>query len=163
MAVEERRPEHRIAVWEPLREMTNLERRFRGSLGELFDWRLFPSLWPGRFEMFRTPSIEMVDKPDHLMVRVELPGMKREDIDVSVGEDGLTISGERKQDKDTKEEDYVYREHYYGTFRRIIPLPSSVQPDKVEAVYHEGILEVTLPKTPEAKPKKITISTKSSK
>ncbi len=163
MAIQVRKPENRLTVWDPVREMREMERRFRGSFGDLLDWRRFPTLWTREMERFWTPSVELIDKGDKYLVRAELPGMKIEDMEVSLGEDGLTISGERKQDKSVKEDSYVYQEHFYGSFRRTIPLPAAVVPEKVEASYEDGILEVTLTKSPEAKTRKIEIASGSGK
>ena len=160
MAIQLRKPEVRMTVWDPVRDMRDMERRFRGSFNDLLDWRLFPSLLTREMGRFWAPSIELIDKGGKYLVRAELPGMKTEDIEVSIDEDGLTISGERKQDKTEKEEHYVYQEHSYGAFRRTVPLPTGVDHDKVEASYENGILEVTLTKTPETKAKKIEISSK---
>ncbi len=160
MAIQERKPERRLTVWDPVRDMREMERRFRGSFGDLLDWRRFPTIWTREMERFWTPSVELIDKGEKYLVRAELPGLKREDMEVNIGEEGLTISGERKQDKSVKEEDYVYQEHFYGGFRRTIPLPTGVDPESVKASYEDGILEISLTKTPEAKPRKIEIGSK---
>ena len=164
MAVPIKRNERGVIRWDPIREMREMERRFQGGLGELFDWRTFPllrALTPG--EEYWSPAVEVIDHPDKFLVRTELPGMRIEDIDVSVRENTLFITGERKEDKKVKDEDYLYREHFYGSFCRTIPLPSTVKEDKIEAHYEDGILEVTVPKSEETKPKKIPISTKTEK
>ena len=160
MAIQLRKPEIRMTVWDPVRDMRDLERRFRGSFGDLLDWSTLPALLNREMDRFWAPSIELVDKGDRLLVRAELPGMKTEDIEVSIDEDGLTISGERKQDQSAKDEHYVYQEHFYGTFRRTIPLPASVDQDGVQASYENGILQVTLTKSPETKARKIEISSR---
>jgi len=104
------------------------------------------------------PAVDMHEDKDHVYVRVELPGMKKEEIEVSLHEGALTISGERK--RDTKhEEGEVYRaERFFGRFQRTVMLPSAVASDKVKAAYKDGVLTVTLPKTEEAKPKQIDVS-----
>jgi HSP20 family protein len=89
--------------------------------------------------------------------------MKKEDLDISVVGDTLTISGERKTETEVKDEDYRHCELCYGKFSRSITLPSAVETGKVEASYENGILEITLPETKETKPKKIQIKTKESK
>ena len=86
--------------------------------------------------------------------------MKREEIDVSVTGDTLTIKGERKAESEVKEEDYYCCERSYGSFFRSINLPSTVDTKKIDASYENGVLEITLPKAPEIKPKKIDISVK---
>ena len=128
----------------------------------LFGGRLLPAIWtqtPAEEKLWLMP-VEFFEKEDKYVVRAELPGLKLEDIDVSVTDNVLTIKGERKIENEVKEEDYYYREHSYGTFCRALPLPSGVNGKKIEASYENGILEVGIPKTPEAKPKKITVSAK---
>ena len=94
------------------------------------------------------------------MVRAELPGLKEEDIDVSVEGDTLTIKGERKAESEVKEEDYYCCERSYGSFFRSMTLPSTVDATKIEASYEDGVLEVSLPKAVEVKPKKVAVLAK---
>ena len=107
-----------------------------------------------------TPAIEVFEKEDRFLVKAELPGMKEEDIDISAVGDTLTIKGERKVESEVKEEDYYCCERSYGSFFRSIALPSHVDAQKIEASYEDGVLEVSLPKIPEVKPKKISVSAK---
>jgi HSP20 family protein len=112
------------------------------------------------FEVERAwaPALDVQEDKDNFRVSVELPGLKREDIQVSLEEGALVISGERKTE--TLDEGIaVHRqERYYGRFSRVLALPSAVAEDKVKAAYKDGILTVTLPKAEEAKPKTITVS-----
>jgi HSP20 family protein len=98
------------------------------------------------------------EKDNKLVVKAEIPGMKEEDIDVSVVGDTLTIKGERKAETEVKDEDYYRCERSYGSFFRSIPLPSAVDANKIEASYENGVLEVTLPKTAAAKRKKVKVA-----
>jgi len=157
-----RRQDRDLIRWDSVREMDHTERLFQGALRDLFGWSTLPVVWVGTDEAWE-PSLELLDKGDRYVARAELPGMKPEGIEISLGEDGLTISGERKHDESAKKEDYIYEEHSYGSFSRVVPLPAGVDADKVEATYESGILEVTLPKTPEVKGKKIEITTKADK
>jgi HSP20 family protein len=133
-------------------------------------WRLgglpfLPSVW-GRFPVEETgwsPAIEVLEKKDKFVVRVELPGMKEEDINVSVIGDTVTISGERKTETEVEEENYYRCERSYGSFLRSIAIPSHVRADKIKANYEDGLLEISLPKAPEVKPKKVPVSTGKSK
>jgi len=102
----------------------------------------------------------MYEKEDKFVVKAELPGMKEEDVDVSVSDDTLTIKGERKAESEVKEENYYCCERFYGSFFHSIALPSNVDANKIEATYESGVLEVNLPKAAEVKTKKISISTK---
>ena len=104
------------------------------------------------------PALDVHEDKDGYTIRVELPGMKREDIEVSIQDNALIISGERKSEP-TKEDVEVHRqERYFGKFSRALTLPTAVAGDKVKANYKDGILTVTLPKAEEAKPKQITVS-----
>ena len=107
-----------------------------------------------------TPAVEVFDKDDRLVVKAEIPGMKEEDIDVSVEDNTLTIRGERKAETEVKEEDYYCCERSYGTFFRSMSLPSKVDAEKIEANYEDGVLEVTLPKASEVQSKKVKVSAK---
>jgi len=105
-----------------------------------------------------TPALDVYEDKENFIVKAELPEMKNEDIDVSLHDGSLSISGERKSE--TKHEDAeVYRaERFFGRFQRTVTLPAPVAADKVKAQYKDGVLTVTLPKTEEAKPKQIDVS-----
>lgn len=106
------------------------------------------------------PDIEMYDHKDEIVVKAELPGLDKGDIRVTVDGDLLTIKGERKREKETKDEDYYLCESSYGTFSRTIDLPVAVKPDKIMAVLNNGILQVRLPKAEEAKKNHVAIEVK---
>jgi HSP20 family protein len=104
------------------------------------------------------PALDVQEDKDNFTVRVELPGLKREDIEVSLQDGALVISGERKSEK-VEEGAVIHRqERFYGKFQRALTLPEPVAADKVKADYKDGVLAVTLPKTEEARPKKIDVS-----
>jgi len=158
MAMGRRRPGWGIIPWRPFRELEEMERRFEDIFGRPFlpsAWRRLPIEERGW-----APPIEVFEKEDKFVVKAELPGMKEEDIDVSVVGDTLTIKGERKAETEVKEEDYYCCERSYGSFFRSIALPSTVDAQKIEASYEDGVLEVSLSKATEVKPKKITVSAK---
>jgi len=102
----------------------------------------------------------MFEKEDRFVVKAELPGMKEEDIDISVTDDTLTIKGEKKSESEVKDEDYYFSECSYGSFLRYVALPSNVDASKIGANFDDGVLEVNLPKMPEVKPKKVKVSAK---
>jgi HSP20 family protein len=158
MVMERWRPGRGLIRWSPFREMEEMERR----INDVFGRPLLPAIWRRTpvEEIGWTPAIEMFEKDDKFMVKAELPGMKEEDIDVSVVGDTLTIKGERKAESEVKEEDYYCCERSYGSFTRSITLPSSVDAKNIEASYENGVLEISLPKAAEVKPKKITVSAK---
>jgi len=156
--IERWRPGRGIIPWRPFRELEEMERRFEDIFGRPF----LPSVrrrLPIE-ERGWAPPIEVFEKEDKFVVKAELPGMKGEDIDVSVVGDTLTVKGERKAETEVKEEDYYCCECSYGSFFRSIALPSTVDAKKIEASYENGVLEVSLPKAPEVKPKKIAVSAK---
>jgi HSP20 family protein len=136
-----------------------------GRLSSLRDEldRLFESPFAGLTQASQllsgwTPALDVYEDKENFIVKAELPGMKKEDIDVSLHDGSLSISGERKSE--TKHEDAeVYRaERFFGRFQRAVTLPAPVAADKVKAQYKDGVLTVTLPKTEEAKPKQIDVS-----
>lgn len=110
--------------------------------------------WPGGF-----PRIDLAESEDEVTVCAELPGVDPNDVEISVVGDTLTIRGEKRREKEEKDRSYHYEERQYGSFHRAIELPSSVDPDKVDASYKNGMLTVTVAKRPEAKPKKIPVKT----
>lgn len=127
-----------------------IERLFESPLAELTRTSRLLTGW--------TPAIDVHEDKDNYVVKAELAGMKREDIDVSLHDNTLSISGERKNE--TRQEDAeVYRsERFVGRFQRTVTLPMPVANDKVKADYKDGVLSITLPKTEEAKPKHIDVS-----
>ena len=158
MAIERWRPGWGLAPLRPLRELEEMERRFEDAFG-----RTFPAIWRRHPEEERcwVPPIEMFEKEDSYTLKAELPGMKKDEIDVSVTGDTLTIKGERKAETETREEDYYCCERSYGSFFRSITVPTAVDTGKIEANYQDGVLELILPKAPEVKPKKIDVAVKS--
>jgi HSP20 family protein len=104
-----------------------------------------------------SPPLDVFQDKDHVFVKVEIPGMKKEDIQISLHENTLTISGERKQEQEIKEGDGYRSERFFGRFHRSLTLPVSVQTNNVTAQYKDGILAVTLGKAEEAKPKQIEV------
>jgi HSP20 family protein len=158
MVMERWRPGRGLIPWRPFREVEEMQRHFEDLFGRPFlpaMWRRIPTM-----EMGWAPAIEVFEKEDKFVVKAELPGMKEDDIDISVVGDTLTIKGERKAESEVKEEDYYCCERSYGSFSRSIAMPSSVDAKKIEASYEDGVLEVSLPKAPEVKPKKISVSAK---
>ena len=145
-------------------------------VGELTSWkpfefdslrkemdRLWDSFFEGRQgrrtrgEVEWLPSLDVAETKGDLLVKAELPGMDPKDIDISLHEGVLTIKGEKKQEKEEKEEGYHLIERSYGSFTRSVRLPKDVQSDRISASFKNGILKVVLPKTEEAKKKEIKI------
>jgi HSP20 family protein len=105
------------------------------------------------------PSVDVSETDTEMKVRAELPGMTQDDIELNLQDNVLTLKGEKKQEKKEGKEDYHRMECCYGSFTRSFTLPASVEQDKVQASFKDGILEITLPKSEETKPKKISITT----
>jgi HSP20 family protein len=136
-----------------------------GRLSSLRDEldRLFESPWT---ELARTsqllsgwtPALDVHEDKDNFVVHAELPGMKREEIDVSLHDGALSISGERKLETKYEEAEAYRTERFFGKFQRTVTLPAPVAADKVKAQYKDGVLTVTLPKTEAAKPKQIDVN-----
>jgi HSP20 family protein len=130
-----------------------------GGLRDQFS-RLFDIAFPTRSaESFGdwTPALDAHEDKDKYVVSTDVPGLKKEDINVSVHDGVLTVSGERKSEKDVKEGTVHRTERYYGKFSRSVSLPTAVKADKVSAVYKDGVLTVEIPKAEEAKPKTIEV------
>jgi len=104
-----------------------------------------------------SPSVDIYDKDGKLVVEAELPGIKKDDIQVNVDNGVLTIRGERKKEEEVKEDDFYRVERSYGTFVRSFSLPSDVDADKIDASYQDGMLLLTIPRSEEAKPSKIKV------
>jgi len=104
------------------------------------------------------PALDVQEDKDNYTLSVELPGMKREDISVTLQDGVLVISGERKAEKVTEGVEIHRQERFYGKFQRVLTLATPVAADKVKAAYKEGVLVVTLPKSEEAKPRQIDVS-----
>ena len=121
--------------------------------------RLFNTFSPGAEPFFSRvyPALNLTEEGDNFYVRAELPGVKPESVEISVVEGRLVIRGERKVETESPEANYHRREREAGFFRRTIALPARVAPDKVSAGMQNGVLTITLPKSEEAKPRKITV------
>jgi HSP20 family protein len=139
----------------------------RGSLARLHDemddlFKDFFGDWDGPF-WGRThwPALDVAENENEFTVKAEVPGCKAEDIDISVHGNILTISGEKKQEKEEKGKGYRHTERSYGTFRRDLNLASEVDSNKVEATYKDGILSIRLPKTEKTKAVKIKVKEQS--
>lgn len=143
--------------------LLSLNRRNRNDLARLHNEMddLFDGFFRGLDRPFGSykawPAIDMVEQDDNVMVRAEVPGCKADDIDISVYNNTLTISGEKKESKEEKEKGYYYAESSYGSFRRDVNLPAEVDPNKVEATCKDGVLSIRLPKAAKSKAVKVQI------
>jgi len=145
--------EPELATWTPFNRMSSL----RNEIDRLFDLSM-PTLTrdAGLFSGW-SPALDLFQDKDNVLVKVELPGMKKEEIQISLHDGLLTITGERKREEKAGEGETFRSETYYGKFHRSVTLPTMVDPNKVKATYKDGILSITLPKAEEAKPKQIEV------
>jgi HSP20 family protein len=134
--------------WDPLAELTELRSRFDRMLEDLGDGHARE--W--------TPAVDLIRENGHLVVRADVPGIKPEDITIEVEHGVLSLSGKHAETEEKTDEKVVRRERRYGAFSRRMPLPEGVDPKKIKAVTHDGVLEVTipLPKEPATEPVTIT-------
>lgn len=148
------RPE--ISQWSPLEQFARLrdemDRMFAAPLSELSRGGQLFNQW--------APALDLFEDKDNVFVKAEIPGMKKEEIDVSLHENALTISGERKLEQKHEEAENYRSERFFGRFTRSVVLPIVVEADKVKASYKDGILTITLPKSERAKPKQIEVNVK---
>jgi len=145
-----------IVRWlDPFRDLTSIQER----MNQIFEDAL--SRTRGRDEGLRTgmwtPAVDIYEKNDSVVVKAEIPGVEKEQISVEVKDGILTLRGERKFERDVKEESYHRIERSYGTFLRSFSLPVSVDQEKVKATFRDGVLEVELPKKEQAKPKQVKV------
>jgi HSP20 family protein len=127
---------------------------------DLFDRFFGDFRWPtfsDEGDRWFSPSVDVSESDDAITVKAEMPGMKKEDIDIAISEGLLTLSGEKKDEQEEKKENYHVRESRYGSFRRTVRLPAGVEADQIDANYKDGILTVSVPKSEKAKSKKIEV------
>jgi HSP20 family protein len=124
--------------------------------------RFFRS-WPSRRleadSVGWVPPIDMIDRKDDILLRIDLPGMDHKDIDVTVKDGVLTLQGARHQESEEKDDEHYALERWAGAFSRSVGLPQGVKEDKIEASFRKGVLEIRIPKTKESAGRKIAIKT----
>ncbi len=147
-----------LVRWQPFQELSTLQRQMN-RLFESFAGRT--SLLPFEEELGAWefgPPVDIIEDDQKLQFKVEVPGIEEKDIHVEVENNVLTVRGERKLEKDIKEENFRRMERHYGAFARSFTLPPSVDAEKIEANYNNGILAIQMPKRAEAKPKQIKVN-----
>lgn len=139
--------------WSPLHQLSSL----REEIDRLFESPL--SAFPEKQPFFTGwgPALDLYEDKDNVYLRAEVPGVNKEDLEISLHEGTLTLSGERKEEKRDEGTAVLRTERFTGKFSRSVTLPAPVQSDKVIATYRDGILKVVLPKAEESKPKQIQI------
>lgn len=145
-----------IVKWDPFRNVAALQDRINRIFDESFSRTadlnddISMSAWK--------PSVDIYETDEAIILKAELPGIKKEDVSVEVKDNILTLSGERVEDKEVKEECYFRKERCCGTFSRTFNLQHRVQPDKIKAKFKDGVLKIEIPKPEEEKPKQITVN-----
>jgi HSP20 family protein len=150
-----------MTPWRPFTDLTRWERDMERMFDDFWGRRMRP-WWPERWSLpavleITPPAVDLFEEKDDIVVKAELPGMDKDNIEVNLTDHTLTIKGERKKEEEIKEENYYRSERSYGSFVRTLELPRDVHADKVKASFKNGILEVRLPKTEEAKAKEIKV------
>ena len=140
-----------VSSWSPFTELN----RLKGEINRILDSRSWPTL--SNFGENWLPSLDVYQDKDKVTVQAELPGFKKEDINVSIDGDVLTISGERKHEQESPGTEPYRAERFYGRFEREVTLPSEVDPEKANASYKDGVLCIYLPKTEQSKRKQIEV------
>ncbi len=143
--------------WQPFPELVSLRQAMEKLLEDSF---VTPSRILGTLGSGVATPIDVYQTTNEVVVKAALPGKKPEEVDITITGDILTIKGETKAEEKIEREDYLYREHRYGTFNRSVTLPSGLNTDKAEADFNNGILTLTIPKSEETKPKQIKVKAK---
>jgi HSP20 family protein len=144
-----------IIRWEPIRNLVSNQEQFNRLFNETFS-HIFGENEPVTKTNW-APPVDIYENDQNIVLKAELPGVDPKNVDIRVEDGTLYLRGERKFEKDTKEENYHRIERSYGTFVRTFQLPRSVNPENVVAEYKDGVLSLTIPKREEAKPKTIKI------
>jgi len=147
-----------ITRWDPFRELSALQNRVN---------HLFQDFNRGQDELTTTtsfvPAVDVYEDEHKVTLKLEIPGISQEDLDISLENNTLTVRGERKFEKEEKEENFHRIERRYGSFARSFSLPSTLDPESVQANYENGVLKIELAKREEAKPKQIKVNVTSGK
>ena len=140
-----------LVRWRPFRDTVSVQ----DEMNRLFDG--FFGRTPAAFDTGWSPSVDISETKDEIVVKAEIPGLTKEEIEISLRDNVLTLKGEKKQEKEEKDTDYYRMERSYGAFSRSFNLPTVVRADKIRARYKDGVLNVVLPKAEEVKPKQIPV------
>jgi len=136
----------------PLRELARIENEINRIFKELV-----PQQEVATEVVAWAPRVDVYEKDNNLVIEAEIPGAKKEDIEVKVKDNAVVIRGEVKREEEKKEENYYRSERFYGKFERVIPLPTDVKIEEAKAEYQDGVLKLTIPKTTTEKEVKIEI------
>ena len=144
-----------ITRWRPFRDLISIQDEMNRLFDDFFGYRPVRVEWT---ERVWSPRVDVSENKDNVIIKTEMPGMEKEDVKISIQDNVLTLKGEKRQEKEEKDKNYHRIERSYGSFCRSFQLPTSVKTDKIKANYKDGVLNISLPKTEEVKPKEIPIS-----
>ncbi len=130
---------------------------FQEAMERLFDERFFGPMRIGNGERGAAPALDLYTTPEAVIAKVALPGVKSEDVDVTIGDDLVTISGAFKEEKETSDAGYVHKELSQGKFSRSFRLPTAIKADAAKAEFKDGVLTLSLPKTEDVKPTHVKV------
>jgi HSP20 family protein len=154
-----------LIPWRPLAEMARWEKDMERLFGNFLTGRAHPlfneNWWSGKSTGSLEPALDLYEEKDQIVVKAELPGMTKDDIQISISDNVLTIKGEKKHEEEDTGKDYYRSERTYGAFFRTLPLPAEINADKVQATFKNGVLEIRLPKSEAAKKKEIKVKVES--
>jgi len=151
---------YELTTWKPFRDLTPFSDfdRMRREMDKVWDTFLEGDVWKeSKEDSVWLPSVDVSETKNDLVVKAELPGMDPKDIDITLSDGHLMIKGQKRHEKEEKDEDYHSVERSYGSFVRAVHLPKEVKHDKINARYKNGVLKIVLPKSEEAKTKEIKI------
>lgn len=147
--------------WNPLKELDTMRREMDRIWEDLFPSRRAEAPWKrpatAQDQGTVTPAIDIIDRAQEIVIRAEMPGVKKDDIDISLQDGTLTIKGEVKEEETQKEGNYTYSERNYRFFARSLNIPFKIRQDGIKATLKDGVLSVELPKVLEEQPRKITV------
>jgi HSP20 family protein len=147
--------------WTPRHEIARTETDLFSELRRLQDEMLqlfHASTGRGPFNAAFVPAIDVSEDKDNIVVKADLPGLTKDDIEITLQDNVLTVRGEKKQESETKGKNFYRRERAHGAFHRSFELPASVNASNVAATFKDGVLRITLPKAEQAKPKQIQVN-----
>jgi len=148
-------PLHGVTAWHPVTHFTNMQK----EIDRMFD-RFSSDIFDEEASKTMLPVVDIVERENDYNIKIELPGVDKKDVKITIQNDILTIKGEKKQESEKKGENYHRVERCYGSFQRSFTLPTSVASDKIDASYENGVLTLRIPKLEEAKPKEIEVNVK---
>jgi HSP20 family protein len=143
--------------WEPVRELNTIQTEMNRLFNTFFDAPAAPGNGPSLGRRW-IPAMDLVEEGDEYVLKADLPGLSEKDVNIELEDNVLTISGERKSEHEERKEGYYRVERASGSFSRSLTLPEGVDPEGVRASFHNGVLEVRIPKPEQRKPRKVTIS-----